>query len=242
MRAPAGEASRAGTTPRRSVAARPSPAVQDYLKAIYRLEGDGDSVTTTQVAQSLGVTAPSVSNMLKKLEQLGYVEGGGRRGVRLTSEGRTSALDVVRLHRLVETFLADTLGMRWDEVHREAEILEHHVSEALAARIAESLGHPDRDPHGDPIPTEQGLVPDSPTSVSALWTLPEGATGRVSRCDDRDPELLRFLAEVGLVPDVAVEVLARAPFGGPLTVRVGGERRVDVPPDAARGVFVLGGR
>ena len=222
---------------------RPSPAVQDYLKAIYRLAGEGDdSVSTTMVAEALGVTTPSASNMLKRLEGLGYVQGGGRRGVRLTTSGRGVALEVVRLHRLLETFLAESLGMSWDEVHGEAEVLEHHVSEVLAARIAEALGHPDRDPHGDPIPTPAGTVADEPSS--SLWELPAGAGGVVRRCDDRDPALLRFLAERGLVPDARVEVLERAPFGGPLTVRASGSS-VDVPPDAARAVHVApapGGR
>lgn len=216
---------------------RPSPAVQDYLKAVYRLSEDGDDpVTSTQVADTLGVTAPSASNMLRKLEHMGYLEGGGRQGVTLTEAGRAGALEVVRLHRLIETFLASTLGMSWDEVHREAEVLEHHVSGALAERIAEALGHPERDPHGDPIPTEAGALPTD--ALSALWDLPEGSAAVIRRCDDRDPELLRFLAGVGLVPDAEVEVSGRAPFGGPLTVVVGDGEAVEVPPDAARAVHV----
>jgi DtxR family Mn-dependent transcriptional regulator len=218
---------------------RPSPAVQDYLKAIYRVEEDTgrSAVTTSEVAAALGVTAASASGMLKKLQQLGFVEPGGRRGsVALSADGRAAALEVIRHHRLLETYLVTKLGVPWDEVHSEAEILEHHLSEALEARIAEELGHPDRDPHGDPIPTLGGDVGESPVGV--LADLPEGAHAVIHRVSDQDPALLRYLAEKGLVPDVAVEVVRRGPFGGPLGVRVAGGRVVEVPPDAARAVRV----
>ncbi|MEZ0284613.1 MAG: metal-dependent transcriptional regulator, partial [Thermoleophilia bacterium] len=138
---------------------RPSPAVQDYLKAVYQLGESSDAggpITTSQVAEALAVTTASASNMLKKLDALGYVVHVKRQGVELTDSGRQAALEVIRHHRLLETYLATRLGMSWDEVHREAEVLEHHVSEALAARIAEELGHPERDPHGHPIPTTGG--------------------------------------------------------------------------------------
>jgi DtxR family transcriptional regulator, Mn-dependent transcriptional regulator len=217
---------------------RPSPAVQDYLKAIYQLDEQTEAegpVTTSQVAEALAVTAASASNMLKKLDALGYVVQVKRQGVELTEAGRQAALEVIRHHRLLETFLATRLGMPWDEVHREAEVLEHHVSGALADRIAEALGHPERDPHGHPIPTSAGHV----ASV-ALRRLPEleaGSVAVVARVDDRDDALLRFLAERGLVPDARVEVLEHAPFGGPISVRVGG-RVVEVPPVAAHAVHV----
>jgi DtxR family transcriptional regulator, Mn-dependent transcriptional regulator len=126
--------------------------------------------------------------------------------------------------------------MSWDEVHREAEVLEHHVSQALAARIAEELGHPERDPHGHPIPTSAGQVASMPSR--RLSELSEGGTGVVGRVDDRDDALLRFLAERGLVPEARVQVLSHAPFGGPISVRVDGGRVVDVPPAAARAVHV----
>jgi DtxR family transcriptional regulator, Mn-dependent transcriptional regulator len=126
--------------------------------------------------------------------------------------------------------------MSWDEVHREAEILEHHLSDTLADRIAEALGHPERDPHGHPIPTSSGHVASAP--LRRLADLGEGAETVVERVDDRDDALLRFLAERGLVPDARIEVLALAPFGGPLSLRVDGERVVDVPPAAARAVHV----
>ena len=218
---------------------RPSPAVQDYLKAIYRLADAMDAegpVTTSQVAGALGVTTASASNMLKRLDGLGYVRQMKRQGVELSDTGRQAALEVIRHHRLLETYLATRLGMSWDEVHREAEVLEHHLSVALADRIAEELGHPERDIHGDPIPTLAGQV-ERPAS-KPLADLQIGVSGVVSRVSDRDAALLRFLAELGLTPNVRVHVAAQAPFGGPMTVRVGVDRMVEVPPQAARAVYV----
>ena len=217
---------------------RPSPAVQDYLKAIYLLDESDDAVgpvTTSQVAEALAVTTASASNMLKKLDGLGYVVLVKRQGVELTDAGRAAALEVIRHHRLLETYLATRLGMSWDEVHREAEILEHHVSEALADRIAEALGHPERDPHGHPIPTSAGQMPSM--SSRRLSEMDDGAEAVVGRVDDRDDALLRFLAERGLVPEARIEVLGHSPFGGPISVRVG-DRVVDVPPAAAHAVHV----
>lgn len=218
---------------------RPSPAVQDYLKAIYQLDEMAEvegPITTSQVAEALAVTTASASNMMKKLDTLGYAVQVKRQGVELTEAGRQAALEVIRHHRLLETYLATRLGMPWDEVHREAEVLEHHVSGALADRIAEVLGHPERDPHGHPIPTSAGKVMTTPSR--RLSELPEGSTAVVGRVDDRDDALLRFLAERGLVPAARVEVLAHSPFGGPISVRVAEDRVVDVPPVAARAVHV----
>jgi DtxR family Mn-dependent transcriptional regulator len=221
------------------VGERPSPAVQDYLKAIYRLSetgGDHDGlITTSQVAEALGVTAASASNMLKKLDGMGLVAQAKRQGVELTETGKQAALEVIRHHRLLETYLATRLGVPWDEVHREAEVLEHHISEALEARIAAELGDPERDPHGDPIPTVAGQV--AAVTGERLSDLPDGSRGTVRRVSDHDPALLRWLAERGLVPDATVEVVGRTPFGGPVAVRVG-EQVVEVPPDAARAVHV----
>jgi DtxR family Mn-dependent transcriptional regulator len=212
--------------------------VQDYLKVIYRLaeDGDGSLITTSQVAEALGVTAASASNMLRRLDEAGLALQRPRQGVELTREGRQAALEVIRHHRLVETFLATKLGMPWDEVHAEAEILEHHISEALEQRISEVLGHPERDPHGDPIPTVSGEV--ASVATDRLADLADGAAAVVDRVSDQDPALLRYLAERGLVPEAPVEVLRRAPFGGPLSVRVAGGEVVEIPPDAARAVHV----
>lgn len=218
---------------------RPSPAVQDYLKAIYQLDEEGDGavpVTTSQVAEALAVTTASASNMLKRLDGLGYAVQVKRQGVALTDSGRQAALEVIRHHRLLETYLATRLGMPWDEVHREAEILEHHVSDALADRIAEALGHPERDPHGHPIPTSAGTLATPPSR--RLSELAEGVHATIGRVDDRDDALLRFLAERGLVPGAEVEVMGQAPFGGPISVRVAGGALVDVPPGAAGAVHV----
>ena len=218
---------------------RPSPAVQDYLKAIYQLGEIAEAagpVTTSQVSDALSVTTASASNMLKKLHGMGFVVQEKRQGVELTDAGRIAALEVIRRHRLLETFLATRLGMPWDEVHREAEVLEHHVSGALADRIAEALGNPERDPHGHPIPTSAGDVAVTPSR--RLSEVADGSAAVVGRVDDRDDELLRYLAERGLVPEVRVEVLAHAPFGGPISVRVGDDRVVDVPPAAAHAVHV----
>lgn len=220
-------------------AARPSPAVQDYLKAIYRVseESGRPAVATSEVAAALGVTAASASGMLKKLVLLGLVTQAGRRGaVELSPSGRTAALEVIRHHRLLETYLVTRLGVPWDEVHREAEILEHHLSEELEARIADALGHPDRDPHGDPIPTLGGEVVDTPTD--RLADLPEGGRAVIHRVSDHDPALLRYLAEKGLVPDATVEMVRRGAFGGSLRVRVAEGKVVEVPPDAAKAVRI----
>ena len=221
-----------------------SPAVQDYLKTVFLLSEDSggeEPVTGGRIAEVLGVTAPSVSNMLDRLEGLDYLETDAdapdrRAGVRLTDAGRRAALAVVRHHRLLETYLVLRLGMTWDEVHREAEVLEHHISETLAERMADALGHPERDPHGHPIPAADGTL--SPPSGVPLIELPAGATGRIERVSDRDSDLLRYLADRGLVPQAEVEVIDVAPFGGPITVRVGDSSLVDVPPGAAEALEI----
>jgi len=218
------------------VSERPSPAVQDYLKAIYGLaEAPGEGVTTTRVAASLGVTTASASNMLRRLDGLGYVAQRGRGEFALTPAGRSAALEVIRHHRLLETYLAQHLGVPLADVHREAEILEHHLSEELEARIADVLGHPEMDPHGDPIPSLAGDV--TPVAATCLAELPVGARGAIVRVSDRDADLLRFLECNRLVPGARLEVVERPPFGGGLVVRAGGGL-VQVPPLAAEAVFV----
>ena len=199
----------------------PSPdltvAVQDYLKAIYVLESSGERVTTSALAQRMGVSAPSATAMAKRLDELGLAERLPYRGVALTDEGRRGALEVLRHHRLLERYLVDRLGLTLDEVHAEAELLEHALSEELEAKIDAELGFPTHDPHGDPIPDrELRLVAGESRS---LLDLEPGTLGSVSRVPDGDAELLRYLGELGLVPDAGVEVLAQAPFGGPVTVR-----------------------
>ncbi len=194
-------------------------AVQDYLKGIYALESAGERVTTSALAARMGVRAPSATAMAKRLADLGLVERAPYRGVVLTDEGRKGALEVLRHHRLLERYLVDRLGLSLDEVHAEAELLEHALSEELEAKIDAELGFPTHDPHGDPIP-------DSDLRVSAgrdrtLANLEPGERAVVSRVPDGDPELLRYLAELGLVPGSAVELVSQAPFAGPVTVRTG---------------------
>jgi DtxR family transcriptional regulator, Mn-dependent transcriptional regulator len=192
-------------------------AVQDYLKAIYVLESSGERVTTSALAERMGVSAPSATAMTKRLDELGLVERLPYRGVALTEQGRRGALEVLRHHRLLERYLVDRLGLSLDEVHAEAEMLEHALSEELEAKIDEELGFPTLDPHGDPIPDrELRLVHGESRS---LLDLEPGARGSIARVPDGDSELLRYLDELGLVPDASVEMLAQAPFGGPVTVR-----------------------
>lgn len=200
-------------------------AIQDYAKAIYALEQRAEgAVSTNALAERLGVTAGSASAMIKRLDGLGLVSRIPYRGVRLTDEGRRVALDVLRRHRLLERFLTDELDVPWDQVHAEAEVLEHVVSEHLAERIAAKLGHPTHDPHGDPIPTVDGDV--DTVNTRALADLQPGECGIVSRVSDSNAEMLRYLAERGIRPGSQVEVRAREPFDGPLTVSLGGREHV----------------
>ncbi len=186
-----------------------SASVEDYAKAIYVLETRHGLASTTALAERLGISAPAVSAMVKKLDALGYVTYLPYRGVRLTAEGRRLALEVLRHHRLLETFLVEELGLSWDRVHAEAEVLEHVLSEGLEARIAAKLGEPTRDPHGDPIPATDGSFDEAP-SVS-LGELEPGARGTFVRVSDSDPAMLRELAERGIRPGDAVEVVRARP-------------------------------
>jgi DtxR family Mn-dependent transcriptional regulator len=196
-----------------------SRAVEDYLKAILQLAGDEGAVSTSALADRLGISQPSVTAMTKKLAADGLVERVPYRGVTLTRPGRRIALEVLRHHRLLELFLADTLGLPLDEVHDEAERLEHVLSEELEARIDAALGYPTHDPHGDPIPDRELRLAASDRRV--LTELQAGETTTVTRVPDWDPELLRYLGELALVPGASVEVVSYAPFGGPVTVRSG---------------------
>ncbi len=199
---------------------RPSAAVEDYAKAIYALEqrADGTPVTTTALAERLGVTPGSASAMVRRLDELGLVTHEPYHGVALTDGGRRVALEVLRHHRLLELLLAE-LGVPWDRVHDEAEVLEHHISEELEALIAARLGNPTHDPHGDPIPTAD-LVIDEGETV-ALDGLIGGDRGRFVRVSDADPAMLRYLAERGIAPGDTLEVLEKQPFDGPVTARFG---------------------
>jgi DtxR family Mn-dependent transcriptional regulator len=199
-----------------------SVAVEDYTKAIYKLQSGApvDTVSTNDLAKHLGVTAASASEMLRKLDDLGLVTYVPYRGVRLTEAGHRSALAVVRRHRLLELYLAVALGLSWDQVHDEAERLEHALSPELEAVIAAKLGNPSRDPHGDPIPTSDGRV-DEPAARS-LSALRPGEQGILVRVSDADPEILRQLTRLGIALGQQVEVLAEREAAGTLAVRVAG--------------------
>lgn len=197
-----------------------SSAVEDYVKAIYKLESRSNvRVTTNAVASRLGVTPSSASAMLRKLDEAGLVTLTRYRGVRLAEDGRRLALKVLRRHRLLELYLAETLQLTWDRVHDEAELLEHALSPELEEAIAAKLGHPVRDPHGDPIPTADGRVVEVPTE--ALESLAPGVVGCFARVSDSDPEILRYLTARGIALDDRVEVIEKPSFGGQLLVRFG---------------------
>ena len=197
-----------------------SDAAQDYLREIYTLQDQEQRVTTSSLARRMGVAPPSATAMIKRLAQLGLAEHVPYRGVRLTPAGERIALELLRHHRLLELYLANVFDFGIDAVHAEADRLEHVLSEALEARIDESLGSPTHDPHGDPIP--DGMLRVEPSSLRALTTLDVGDEANVARVPDGDPELLRYLADNKLVPGQPVTLVDAAPFEGPVTVHVGG--------------------
>ena len=194
-------------------------AIQDYLKEIYKLQSAGERATTSAIARRMGVAPSSATSMLKKLAVLGLAEHAPYRGAELTGSGRKIALEVVRHHRLLEQYLAETLGVGIDAVHAEADRLEHVLSEELEARIDEALGFPTHDPHGDPIPDAALNV--SSANLRPLDALEPGEQATVRRVPDGDAALLRYLATVALVPGRRVRLDRSEPSGGPLTVTVG---------------------
>lgn len=230
-------------------------AVEDFLKAVYLLEQQVDPVPTTLLARSLNISAPSVTDMIKRLagaeedqrdrqsrrrEQAPplLLDYEPYRGVRLTDEGRRIALEVIRHHRLLEEYLTRILGYAWDEVHEEADKLEHYISEKLEARIAEALGHPEIDPHGDPIPALDGTM--LARDLVFLSDLLVGQTGHISRITDQSPEVLRYLSELGLTPGAEVRLTVRAPLNDTVSVQVSGEpESCTVSAHIARKVLVI---
>lgn len=197
-----------------------SAAVQDYAKAIYQAGAEGRrSVSTNALAARLEVRPASVSGMVKRLQALGLAEHEPYRGIRLTERGRLVALEVIRHHRLLELYLVESLGMTWDEVHAEAEVLEHFLSDQLEALIAAKLGNPTLDPHGDPIPTADLTVAHEETRT--LYDLQPGERATLRSVSDTDPEMLRFLSNLGIAPGAKLQLVERQPFDGPLYVRVG---------------------
>ncbi|MBA2454089.1 MAG: metal-dependent transcriptional regulator [Chloroflexia bacterium] len=198
--------------------------MEDYLKVIYGLDERGNRITTQAIAERLDVAAPSVTGMLKRLADINLIEHERYRSIELTDAGRKVALEVVRHHRLLELYLAEALGYSWDEVHDEADRLEHLISEEFERRIDAALGHPTFDPHGDPIPTIAGDV--SAVPEDRLSTLEPGDSATVVRVSDKDAEKLRYLGSLGLYPEADVTVIERMPFNGPLRVRVGDDEHV----------------
>jgi len=194
-----------------------SASIEDYIKAIHALETQNDPATTKRIAQRLEVKMASVTAMIKHLAAEGYLDHTPRRGVRLTDAGRKVAVSLIRRHRLIELFLATTLGLSWDEVDADAEVLEHAVSDRLIERIYEYLGCPEFDPHGSPIPARDGSFPTRHSI--RLDQLPPGAKGRVAEVSDSDPEFLRYLTRLKLQIGTPIQVTDRAPFNGPITLK-----------------------
>ena len=210
--------------------------VEDYLKVIYELELRGGVAGTNEIAAALGIAAPSVSGMIRRLSGQGLVTHERYKGVQLTREGRRAALRTIRRHRVIESYLTQALGYPWDRVHDEAERLEHAASDELIDRMAAAIGEPETDPHGAPIPTREGTMGAEP-QLAALAELAAGAQARIARVGDRDGERLRYLSNLGMAIGAEVELVSREPYDGPITVKVGGKRRV-IGPELARHIFV----
>jgi DtxR family Mn-dependent transcriptional regulator len=194
-------------------------AVEDYLKVIYKLQQSGSRVSTAAIAAKLDVAQASVTGMIKKLAEMKLASYTPYYGVRLTPEGEKVALEIIRHHRLLELYLAEAMGYSWDKVHEEAERLEHVISEEFEERMDELLGRPTHDPHGAPIPTKDGKVEES--EAMPLSEVPAGARVAIKRVSDQNAEKLRYLADLGLTPKVELVVVEKAPFNGPILVRIG---------------------
>jgi DtxR family Mn-dependent transcriptional regulator len=211
-------------------------AIEDYAKAIHALSTrEPGPVSTSALAERLDVSPGTVTAMLKRMDAIGLVRHEPYRGVELTETGERMALEVIRHHRLLESFLAEALGMPWDRVHDEAEVLEHYISEELEERIAAALGDPRHDPHGDPIPSRE-LVIDKTPGIP-LTALEPGSDARFSRVSDGRPEMLRFLDERSIRPGVVLRMMRREPFGGALVVELEGEEHA-IGPDLAERMHV----
>lgn len=207
--------------------------VEDYLKAIYKLERSGEPAETNAIAALLEIAPASVSGMVRRLAAQGLIRHERYHGARLTPAGRRAALQTLRRHRVIEAYLTSALGYSWDRVHDEAERLEHAASDELIDRMAEAIGEPATDPHGAPIPTREGRLEER--SLVPLSALEAGETARVERVsDDRNGDRLRYLAELGIVPGAAVRVIEREPFEGPIALRVQNADRTIGPGLAAQ--------
>jgi DtxR family Mn-dependent transcriptional regulator len=208
-------------------AARPpdeyTAPVEDYLKVIYEIERQSGAAATNDIAQRLSIAPPSVSGMVRRLADQGLLEHTPYRGVRLTDAGRRVALRMIRRHRVIEAYLTQALGYPWDRVHEEAERLEHAASDELIDRMAAAIGEPTTDPHGAPIPTREGEIEER--ALLTIADLAPGEHGRVVQVSDDDAPRLRYLGELGLRPGTEVMLVSRAPFGGPIALRITEEGR-----------------
>lgn len=213
-----------------------SQSVEDYLKAIYLLEIDGVVATTNNIAESLSVSSASVTNMFKKLAKLQLINHKSYRGAELTEAGEKIALEVIRHHRLLELYLKEMMGYSWDQVHDEAEKLEHHISEQFEDKIAELLNDPTHDPHGDPIPSKEGVVPEM--ASLAITDADENESYIIGRVRDQDPELLRFLEKSGIIPGVQVTILEKTPFDGPVKIKLE-DKETTIGNSVAKDVFLV---
>jgi DtxR family transcriptional regulator, Mn-dependent transcriptional regulator len=221
-----------------------SAVAQDYLKVIWNAqEWSLEKVSTKMLAEKIGVSASTASESIRKLAEQGLVDHEKYGAVTLTESGRRAALAMVRRHRLIEAFLVKELGYSWDEVHDEAEVLEHAVSDRLVARIDAKLGFPQRDPHGDPIPGSDGRVPTPP--ARQLWACHDGDAGTVARISDADPEMLRYFDSIGISLDSRLRVLTRREFAGMISVAVesadGAPTTVDLGSPAAQAIWMVAG-
>jgi DtxR family Mn-dependent transcriptional regulator len=208
--------------------------VEDYLKAIYTIGKGTGAAATNDIAQRLALAPASVSGMVRRLADQGLLAYERYHGVKLTETGRRAALRTLRRHRVIEAYLAQALGIPWDRVHDEAERLEHAVSDDLVDRMAATIGEPEVDPHGAPIPTRDGAVDE--TEHTSLADLSIGVPGMVVRVADEDPAMLRYLAELSVVPGEKVTVKARAPYGGPITLTLG-RQEISIGPGLAAHVL-----
>jgi len=207
-------------------------SVEDYLKAVYDLERAGEPAATTELASRLGVAPASVTGMVRRLADAGLLSHEPYRGARLTAQGRMAALRTLRRHRVIEAYLVRALGYGWDEVDQEAERLEHAASDEMVNRMAAAIGEPTSDPHGAPIPGRDGAVDEA--RYRSLGDVDAGVSAEIMQVSDDDPSLLRYLADLAITPGRTVVVLERAPFGGPITLRIGDTTRAVGPALAER--------
>ena len=212
-----------------------SQAVEDYLKTIYTLEAEGNKATTTKIADALDVSSASATNMVKRLSKMGLVDYESYKGASLTDSGEKIALEIIRHHRLLELYLLEVMGYSWDEVHEEAEKLEHHISERFEDKIASLLDDPTHDPHGDPIPTKDGLMPEMDAQPLSEAEIDKEYI--VSRVKDQEPDVLRYLKKIGLLPGIKIKVKEKAPFEGPVTLLVEKNEQV-VGNEVAKNIFI----